>query len=74
MEYFFYALSTDVCESDSVRIFKEKKCMFLFKMKIYLLDIYLLTIKLDLIFLTYGDTHLDIIHTKHCHNCALTNY
>lgn len=25
MEYFFYALSTDVCESDSVRIFKEKK-------------------------------------------------
>lgn len=22
---FFYALSTDVCESDSVRIFKEKK-------------------------------------------------
>lgn len=53
---------------------KKKKCMFLFKMKIYLLDIYLLTIKLDLIFLTYGDTHLDIIHTKHCHNCALTNY
>lgn len=25
MEYFFYALSTDVCESDSIRIFKEKK-------------------------------------------------
>lgn len=61
---FFYALSTDVCESDSVRIFKEKK-MHVSVQNENILTRYILTYyKTRPNFLTYGDTHLDIIHTK----------
>lgn len=47
--------------------FLRKKYMFLSKMKMYL------HVELDLIFFTYGDRFLNIIHTKLRHNCALNN-
>lgn len=60
------ALSTDVRESDSVRIFKEK-------IHVSVKNENVLTCRTRLNFLIYGDRFLNIIHTRLRHNCALNN-
>lgn len=60
------ALSTDVRESDSVRIFKEK-------IHVSVKNENVLTCRTRPNFFIYGDRFLNIIHTRLRHNCALNN-
>lgn len=60
------ALSTDVRESDSVRIFKEK-------IHVSVKNENVLTCRTRPNFFIYGDRFLNIIHTRLRHNCALNS-